>query len=161
MLVVSNTSPIINLAVIDQLDLLRGLFGKIVIPKAVFEEIAVAGEGEPGSVEVQTSDWITVRPVSNAALVKSLEIEMHPGEAESIALASESNADLLLLDERIARNAAARLGIRVAGVVGVLLAAKRNGLIPAVKPLLDDVLEKAGFWLDPELCRKVLTTAGE
>lgn len=72
MIVVSNTSPIINLACVSQLDLLRQLYGQIIIPQAVFTEIAIAGAGEPGAKEVQGFDWITPRSVTHWVLPTSL-----------------------------------------------------------------------------------------
>ena len=161
MIVVSNASPVINLAAIDRLDLLRSLFGEIVIPRAVFDEVAVAGEGDPGSIEVRTFEWIRTAEVANRTLVMSLSLEMDDGEAEAVALACEMRADLVLLDEKIAREAAFRIGLKCAGVIGMLVEAKRRALIPSVKPLLDELVVKAGFRVSPSLYERVLQTAGE
>ena len=129
MIVVSNTSPIINLAAIGQLDLLRRLYGKVVIPQTVHEEITRAGVEQPGSTDVETQAWIETRPVADQALVASLRLELDEGEAAAIALAVELSADLILLDERKGRRIAARLGLHPVGLLGVLIEAKHAGVI--------------------------------
>ena len=161
MIVVSNTSPIINLAAVGQLDLLRQLYGKVIIPQAVYHEITVIGAGQPGAMEVQTLEWIETKQVTNRALVMVLQTELDEGEAEAIALAIELRAGLLLLDERRGRAVASRLGIRFVGLLGVLIEAKQKGYHPAVKPVLDDLVTKAGFWVSQQLYARVLQAAGE
>jgi hypothetical protein len=160
-IVVSNTSPLINLAAIGQLDLLHQLYGRIVIPHAVYREIVVDGTGQSGSDQVMTLEWIETRRVVGRVVVASLCIEVDEGEAESIALASELEADLLLLDERRGRLVASRLELRFIGLLGVLIEAKHRGLIPGVQPILDDLIQKAGFWISCELYDRVLQAAGE
>lgn len=140
-IVVCNTSPIIALAGARQLELLRAVYTQIVVPDAVFEEITVAGAGEPGAREVAEAPWIKRQTVGNTPLVTALRLELDAGEAETIALAIECNANLILLDERIGRRAAQRLGLAVVGTLGVLIAAKDQGLLAAVKPVLDALLK--------------------
>jgi predicted nucleic acid-binding protein len=161
MIVVSNTSPIINLAVVGQLDLLRQLYGKVVIPQAVYTEIVVVGAGQPGADEVATSDWIETRQVVNRTAVTALQLELDDGEAEAIALAVEAGADLLLLDEALARAIAARFGLRFIGLLGCIVEAKKRGLVSAVRPIVDDLIGKAGFWIGRPFYEHVLQTAGE
>lgn len=161
MIVVSNTSPIINLACVGQLDLLHQLYGQIIIPQAVFSEIAIAGAGEPVAKEVQRLVWIARRSITQHSLFKVLRLELDAGEAEAIACALEVNADLLLLDERRARDMAHRLGLRFIGILGVLTEAKRQQLIPHVKPVLDDLRYQAGFWVTDTLYQRVLAAVGE
>jgi predicted nucleic acid-binding protein len=160
-IVVSNASPLINLAAIGRLDLLHQLYGRIVIPRAVYREIVVDGTGQSGSDQVKTLEWIETRWVVDRVLVASLCLEVDEGEAESIVLASELEADLLLLDERRGRLVASRLGLRFVGLLGVLVEAKHRGLIPGVQPVLDDLIQKAGFWISRELYDRVLQAAGE
>jgi predicted nucleic acid-binding protein len=160
-IVVSNTSPIINLAAVGQLQLLWQLYGRIIIPQAVYREIVIVGAGQPGAVQVKSSDWIEMRPVSDQALVASLQLKVDEGEAEAIALAAALNADLVLLDERRGRVAASHLGLRYVGLLGILIEAKHNGLVSNIKPILDDLLERAGFWVAQELYDRVLQAAGE
>lgn len=127
MIVVSNTSPIINLAAIGQLDLLQQLYQKLTIPQAVYYEISIVGAGQPGATEVQRLNWIESRQVANRALVTALQTELDEGEAEAIALAIEIGANLLLLDERRGRAVAARLGLQFIGLLGLLIEAKHKG----------------------------------
>ncbi len=90
-----------------------------------------------------------------------LRLELGEGEAEAIALALESQADLVLLDERRGRQRAVRLGLRVTGVLGVLVEAKCQHLLAAVRPVLDALRHDAGFWISDDLYRRVLDLAGE
>lgn len=161
MIVVSNTSPLINLAASGQLDLLQRLYGTILIPQAVYHEIVVKGSGQAGATEVQTFQWFERYQVQDRALVKRLEQQLDAGEAEAIALAVEQQADLLLLDERRGRMIARQLGVAVTGLLGVLLVAKQRGYLAAVRPVLHDLMTKAGFWIAPELFVRVLESAGE
>ncbi len=161
MTVASNTSPIFYLSTIGQLDLLRQLYGKIVIPTAVFNEITNVGNTDASAALVPTLSWIQTRSVANQELVNTLKTELDLGEAEAIALAVELNVDRLLIDERLGRSAATRLGLQVTGVLGIFIAAKRKNLIQEVKPLLDALIEQVGFWVDEQLYAEVLQAVGE
>ncbi|MEZ4527370.1 MAG: DUF3368 domain-containing protein [Desulfobacterales bacterium] len=161
MIIVSNTSPIINLAAISQIELLKHLYGKIIIPHAVFEEIAIIGAGQAGSEEVKTSDWIETRQLNNRVMADSLESELDPGEAEAIALALEIKADIILMDERRGRQACSRSGLKCLGLLGILTDAKNKNLLHAVKPLMDCLMKDAGFWIDQKLYAYVLQTVSE
>lgn len=160
MIVVSDASPIISLAAIGQLDLLRQLYGKVFIPPVVHNEI-LGTEKAYGIPKIETANWIETRKVTNQTMVISLQLELDEGEAEAITLAVESKADLLLLDERKGRIIASRLGLRFIGLMGVLVEAKKNSLIPAIKPILEDLISKAGFWIRRELYDQVLQSVGE
>ena len=149
MTVVADTSPLIALAQVDQLSLLEKLFGEVLVPPAVVREV---GLSLPGFVrELKLS-----RPIPAAVLRASLG----PGESEALSLALEIGANRLILDERPARHVAQGLGLPIIGVLGVLLAAKQKGLIPAVRPILD-ALVKNRFRLTPDLYEWLLTEAGE
>ncbi|NJK28645.1 MAG: DUF3368 domain-containing protein [Acaryochloridaceae cyanobacterium CSU_3_4] len=164
MIVVSDTSPITNLAAIGQLDLLRQLYETIVIPVAVYNEMVAVGKLVPGAVEVQTLPWIQTQTVANAQSVidvQSSRDDIDLGEAEAIILALELKAGLLLMDERRGRALAANYGLSVTGLLGVLLQAKRNGLIQAVKPVMDQLIEEADFRISSHLYAIVLKTADE
>ena len=159
--VVSDASPLINLARIGHLSLLARLFARLCIPQAVYDEVVVQGSGQPGAAEVAGSDWITVQAVTNPPLVRVLRQELDAGEAEAIALGLECGADLLLMDERMGREVAGRLGLRCVGLVGVLLVVKRAGLIPGIREALEALRDKAGFRLSETLCSQILSEAGE
>lgn len=161
MIVVSDTSAIVNLAIIGQLDLLRRLFDRVLIPQAVFDEIVVAGAGRPGAEAVARQPWIRTRRVTDRALVDVLRVELDLGEAEAIVPAREADCDLLLIDERRGRSVADRLGLAKIGLVGVLVLAKRSGEIPAVRPVLDALRHEAGFWIREDLHLRVLEEADE
>jgi uncharacterized protein len=161
MIVASNTSAILNLAIIDRLILLHQLYQRVIIPQSVYDEIIVAGEGQPGATVVKSTDWIKVRSVQNRVLATSLQLELDAGEADAITLAEELHADLLLIDERKGRAVANRLGIRHIGLLGVLVDAKKHGDLSAIKPVVDALISQAGFWISAQLYKQVLETAGE
>ena len=159
MIVVSDTSPLLSLALIGRLDLLQQLYASIVIPGAVRAEIVASDQG--GAREVAVADWITTQAVDQTIVVKLLLREVDRGEAEAIALAIQTQAELLLLDERKARSVAVYLDLHVAGLLDVLHAAKQRHLIAAIKPVLDDLVAHANFRLSRKLYLRTLHAAGE
>ena len=161
MTIISNTSPIINLAAINRLNLLRILYDSIIIPQAVHDEIVVTGAGEPGAKEVQEFDWIIRYEIKDRLLVDSLSIELDLGEAEAIACAIELKANRLLIDEQLGRRIAQRMGLPITGIIGLLIESKQQGFIQHVKPELDALMAKAGFWVDQSLYHQVLQYVGE
>ncbi|MBC6474044.1 MAG: DUF3368 domain-containing protein [Hormoscilla sp. GM102CHS1] len=161
MIVISDTSPINNLAAINRLDLLQQLYGTVFIPDAVYRELTEPSFPVAGSTEVQTLDWIETRAVTNRTLVNSLSDELDIGEAEAIALAVEIQAEQLLIDERRGRLVAARLNLRYTGILGILVEAKSQGLIAQVKLLLDALIDQAGFWVAESLYNSVLRLVDE
>lgn len=163
MRVVSNTSPIANLAVIGRLELLREQFGEIRIPEAVKAELRNVPYSAAKAVVDQAlqESWIRTVPVRQEKLARFLETGLHQGEAEAIALALESAADLVLLDEREGKSAAARLGLRITGVLGILLRAKRTGTVSCIRSELEALRNRAGFFIAPRLEAEVLKNAGE
>jgi len=157
--VVSNTSPILNLAIVDQLELLRRQFDKILIPNAVLDELKI-DEERPGSQAIRraiSSGWIQAQRVSNKPLAQLLKQTLDQGEAEAITLAIELNADWTLLDEREGRKVAKSLGLNVTGILGILLRAKQAGELESLQPIIDDLINDAGFRIAPELLAQVLT----
>jgi hypothetical protein len=161
LIVISDTSVINNLAAIHQLNLLQKLYSSIVIPQAVYDELTLPNFWVAGANEVQSYDWIQVRSVSNDSLLKSLEQELDIGESEAIALAIELKAELILIDERRARKIAEELNLRYTGILGTLIEAKDQGIILAVKPLLDSLINEAGFWIASSLYERVLQEVSE
>ncbi len=163
MLVVSNTSPIMNLAIIHRLVLLRDQFGEALIPLAVREELKPDSE-LPGAHEVQAAlqaGWLRVATPTNSALIQTLSLELDQGEAAAIALAVEMKADFILMDESEGRAKAAALGLRPVGVLGVVLRAKFNGQLASVKEAMTQLRQEAGFFIAEELFNTVLQEAGE
>lgn len=119
--VVSNSTPLIALSRIGRLGIIRELFNSIVIPKAVFLEVATDKKFRAGSTEVLEASWIQTIEVANTAVVDFLSVTVDAGESEAIALAKEIKADLLLIDDRDGRNMAESVGIAVTGTIGLLL----------------------------------------
>jgi predicted nucleic acid-binding protein len=160
MIVVSNTTPIISLYKIEQLNLLRCLFGQITIPKAVYNEIAVLGEGKSGYDAVDTSTFIAIKDIQNTLAADLLRPQLDYGETEAIILAIELEADVLILDEKKARRIAQANDIPVIGTIGVLQAANDKGLIPDIKTQLDRLIAN-GVWIDNTLYHSILHNNNE
>jgi predicted nucleic acid-binding protein len=160
--IVADAGPLIGLGKVGRLPLLQALYGMVLIPQRVHEELRV-GSNLPGAVAAGRAiveGWLLVRSVQDEVAVSRLVSLVDRGEAEAIVLAHESAARFLLVDDRRARDVARRRGIPVVGIGGVLLAAKRKGLIEAVGPLLDS-LASAGYRLSPELRNTLRSLAGE
>jgi predicted nucleic acid-binding protein len=147
MRVIVDTSAFIALDRIGQVDLLRQLFGSVVRPQAVLDELLAGGDSHPLSAVLTEADWVATEPNPTSS---SLRPELGHGETAAITLAYESRADLILLDDLQARLVAAGLGLRVTGTIGVLLAAHKNGLGPGIDESLR-MLDAAGFRMSAEL----------
>ncbi|MGV0028451.1 DUF3368 domain-containing protein [Phormidesmis priestleyi] len=161
MTIVSNTSPLITLAGIGKFDLFHQLYGIITIPRAVYNKMAGFSRTVPGTLEVQTLPWIVTQSVTDPNQVASLRSVLDQGEAEAITLALQLNAELLIIDERPGRAIAQQCGIKIIGVLGVLLEAKHQGLIVVVKPLMDQLINEVEFWISRPVYDTVLQAANE
>ncbi|MCX6199787.1 MAG: DUF3368 domain-containing protein [Bacteroidetes bacterium] len=158
MIVVSDTSPITNLLQVRQLHLLQKLFGSVIITPQVYAELS---ELEFQKTEIGKLKWISVSEPHNISLIHDLEKRIDIGEASSIALAIELKADYLLMDEHKGRSEAEKLGLKITGIIGVLLRAKNEMHIELVKPILHQLQMEANFRIHPLLYEKALETAGE
>jgi hypothetical protein len=147
--VVADASPLIALAQVGHLPLLERLFGEVVAPPAVVREVGLSLPG-----------FIRERKLSQPIPAAVLRASLDPGESEAISLALELGADRVILDERAARRLALSLGLAIVGVLGILLASKQNGLIPAVRPILDALVTNR-FRITPDLYEWLLTETGE
>jgi hypothetical protein len=161
MTVVSNTSPISNLAKVGQLSLISQLYGRILIPCAVHEELCDCRAGETIITAVRSATWVEIQSVQNQRLVNELKTRVNVGEAEAIALAVEVKAACLIIDERLGRQAARDFRLKITGILGILLLAKRQKLIVEVKPIMDDLIDRANFRISSQLYADVLMAAGE
>lgn len=123
----------------------RHLFGTILIPPAVFQEVAVLGKGRPGASEIYSTEWIQMYPVSDQLAVDTLRINLGAGESEAIVLASEQSADFIILDDWQARQIALGLSLPVIGTVAVLAKAEEKGLISNLASEIEE-LRKSGFY---------------
>ena len=149
MIVVSDTSCISNLLSIGREELLPRLFGEVLIPPAVLREL------------LRFHDRVRCVAPAEMGKMASLSQELDLGEAEAICLALELKADRLLIDEAPGRAAALREGIPIIGLVGVLVTAKRIGLLSAISPILQQLENDAGFYLSASLKENVLLAVGE
>lgn len=156
--VISNTTPILSLLKVDRLILLKELYGKITIPKAVFTEIE-KGREKPYYQDLSQLDWVDIQEIKNPDS-KVFIIDLDEGEAEVIILAKEQNADLVIMDEIMGRRYAKQFEFNLTGTLGILLKSKEKGLINSVEKLLTELMEK-GTWLSPKLISKVLELAHE
>ena len=136
MVIVSDTSPVTSLIQIGRLELLTQVFGQVVVPKTVYDELCKV-PGQQAVIDQQ--NWLFIDHAKDHSHVKILENELDAGEAEAIVLALELKADYLVIDEFKGRSKAEEIGLKIIGSLGVLLQAKQIGLIPAVKPLIDDI----------------------
>lgn len=157
----SNSSILIALSTIGQLSLLNHRFPDgILVPQAVWREVVETGN-RPGAQEVASALWVTVYEVTNKPLISLLRLELDEGEAEAIALSCEQPAETILLDEKNARRIAQRLSLVVLGTVGILIWAKRAGLIPNLKEQLDALQSQGKFRLSKLVYQQALDVVGE
>lgn len=154
MIVVSDTSPILNLAAVNKLHLLRDLYADVVIPPAVEQELVRNG------IQLEPS-WVRVVAAEDQNEVATLREQLDPGEAEAIVVAGELNAGLLLVDEKRGRHIAIDRGLEVIGLLGVLAEAKARGLILRCRPTLEEMIRVAGFWIGDDLKTLYLRGLGE
>ena len=155
--VIVNSTPIIGLANIGKLDLLRLVYGQITIPQAVYDELISPAVKRQ---VLQNLEWIHVDQIKDASQKKMYRAKLHAGEVEVMILAQEQNADLVLLDDNAAKKTAKFLGLTVTGTLGLLLRAKREGYIEAVVPVMD-ALAADGFFIHDTVRRMVIEQAGE
>jgi uncharacterized protein len=161
---VSDSSPLIHLAKIEALELISRLYSRVLIPPAVWREVVEESDGRPGAVEMEravAAGWMVKQAAKNEILVIALRQTLDNGEAEAIALATELHPESALLDDKLARQMARRLGVPVTGTLGVLLRAKQVGLILELRPLVTRLQSEGGYYIDPDLIEKALLAAGE
>ncbi|TVR07853.1 MAG: DUF3368 domain-containing protein [Phormidium sp. GEM2.Bin31] len=158
--IICNATPLINFASISRLDILKSLFTEIVIPQAVYSETVESGF--PNSETILKgieAGWLNVKPVEE--MPESISLELDAGEREAIALALSEQKPRVILDEKRARKVAQELGLNVIGTLGILILAKRNRIIPQVKPLLDAMMTEAQYWVNESLYHSVLQAVSE
>ena len=143
MIVISYTSPLTSLILIDHEDILKQLYKDVIIPQAVYRELL--------KEHINLPDFVIVKNVKDREHVESLIKKVDIGEVEAIVLAKEKKADFLLIDEQIGRRVAESEGIKIIGLMGILLIAKGKGYIDSVRDTVSLLEEKAGFWLSDSL----------
>ncbi len=154
--VVSDSSPLIHLSKIGLLDILPHIFGEIMVPEAVHDECVIDGGDREDAKMIANSEWIKIKSIDseNDHLKRAFLRDVDDGEAEAIVLAIQESADLILIDEYDARELARNHDIKVTGVIGVLLKAKKEGLVDDIKMHLDE-LRESGFWIDDKFYDKI------
>ena len=161
--VVSNTSPVLNLAIIGQLDLLHQQFGEVLIPPAVLQELKVDG-ALPGVQPIRLAlqhNWLRVIELSTPAVARALKRDLDNGEAEAIALSLQLGAATILMDEHDGRAVAKAMGLTPIGILGVLLRAKRTGNLNSVSTTMRALQNQAGFFIAAGLFASILREADE
>ena len=159
-IVVSDTSPIRALAHLDRLDVLSGLFDRVYVPPAVVQELQSPRGGLP-PVEIDDLAFVEVREPSDRQRVAGLRRALDPGESEALALALELGVEAILIDEAAGRSMARQLGLSPIGVLGLLVRGKQRGLLPRIRPLLDQLQGELGFFISETLRAEILRLADE
>lgn len=153
--VACNSSPLIHLAKIKMLEILEFFFGEILVPEVVYRECVGEGGEREDAKEIEKARWIRIVNIQDEKLKIALNVVLDEGESESIVLALEQSADLILLDDYEAREFARTYGLNITGTVGILMKAKKEGKITSLKEELER-LRESEFWLSNDLYAQVL-----
>ncbi|MDD5434863.1 MAG: DUF3368 domain-containing protein [Nitrospira sp.] len=162
MKVVCDTNIIIDFSKIGQLNLIKEVFDEVLIPHEVKEEL-MAGEAdgvEDADLKKVLTEWISIKTIKDRFAYENLKIHIDKGEAASIILYKETNADLLAINDLKARGIARALEVRIIGTLGILLLAKDRGLINEIKPIMEK-LRTIGAYISSSLYNRILKDAGE
>ena len=160
-MIVSNTTPLSNFLQLERMEILRQLFDVVHVPFAVTKEIEEYFHGNKQWQECVEEGFIRVHHVQPSFMVSSPLHILHQGEAEALLLCLEKKAELCLLDDKDARAVASLHHIPVTGTLGLLIAAKKKGLLSVVRPLMDILRDKHSFWISGKMYQHVLYIAGE
>ena len=155
--VISNTTPLIALSEIGKIHILRDLYGEIMIPQGVLDELKT----EPGYSEIRNNtDWVHVKDISDYSQKKMFTARLHKGEVETILLALEEEADLIILDDLLARKTAKYLDIPLTGTIGTIVKAKKAGYISNASHIIDQLIAN-GLYITDKVKQIALIEAGE
>ncbi len=157
--VIVNSTPLIVLCGIGRLNILKEMYGEIIIPSAVFKEVVVKTDSACAQIKT-AGEWIHVEQIRDHSEKKMYKAKLHDGEVEVMILAQEQKADLVILDDNAAKKTAKYLGLSVTGTLGVLVKAKRKGIIKEVRPLLSEMRQN-GFYISNAVENMVLKEAEE
>lgn len=155
MIVISDTTAISNLIQIQEFELLKKLYQEIIIPERVYEELRILAEFDIQIEEPLKAEWIDIKEVKSQELIDQFRKKLDQGEAESIALAIEMQADYLLIDEKEGRKIARENQLEIVGTLGILINGKKSGLIESIVEKMDD-LRKIGFWISDSLYQEII-----
>jgi len=158
--IVSNTGPMIALAIIEKLDILKNIFYEVIVPEAVHNELIHGGRNEAGLTAYKQASWIQVKKLSKS-IEPLLNTVLDSGEASVIQTCCECKADFVLIDERKGRKVARDVyGLEVIGSMRILVEAKRQGIIKNVGEAIEG-MRNGGYWIHNNIVEFVLKEAGE
>lgn len=160
MSIVVNSAPLISLAILGQLDLLRTILGEVIVPRAVYDEVITRGKDKAGYKDLADVPWFQIAEVGHQELKRSIMVELDEGEAEVICVAKECSVRRVCIDEFAGRRYAKLLGLEVIGTLGVLLIAKQKGYVREIKPCIEKLLANDRY-ISTTVCTEVLRKAEE
>lgn len=158
--VVVNTTPLIALSHVEQIDILKKLYGEIIIPEAVYRELSVKTDSICKKTVDSSLDWIRVDKIKNQMAKAMYKTHLHDGEVEVMILAKEIDADVVIIDDANAKRHAKYLELPVTGTLGVLIKAKQECYIDELKPILQRMVEN-GIYVSQGLIELCLKQVGE
>ena len=157
--VIVNSTPIIALAKAGKLDVLKAMYGQVIIPEAVFNEVT-AKDDSARAMLLKNNDWIKVKSIKNTPEKIMFRARLHDGEVEVMILARELDADLVVIDDYAARKTAEYIGLNLTGTIGTLIKAKQNGYIDAVMPIVQ-IMEQNGIYYSDQLKNQIRRLTSE
>lgn len=158
---ICDSSPLIHYSRIGRLEILGRIFAEVLVPPAVWDEVALSGGQYPDIHSITNASWIRRQPLADAERANSLREVLHRGESEAIALAEEyAGAIPLILDDRRARRIAEGRGLQFNGSIGLLLVAKQRGIVREIAPVLTALVD-SGLFVSERLIGRVLAEANE
>lgn len=160
-MIVSNTSPISNFLHLKQISILQNLFSRIHIPPAVKKEIDAAFSSDSEWLQCLEDGFFIIQNVKDPLLVQQFLLQLHSGEAEALSVCLENKANLCILDDKDARIVAGLHQIPLTGTLGILIQAKKKGLLDSVEYLMDELKNRHHFWISESMYEKALALSGE
>ncbi len=152
--VIVNSTPLIVLGNAGLLEILQKLYGRILVPEAVYQEVT-AKDDAAGMILLNGADWIQVEQVQNQSDARIFSSRLHAGEVEVMLLAREQKADLLIIDDNAAKSTAKYLGMKVTGSLGVLLRAKQMGFLEDINDAMERIIRN-GFYVSEALKKHII-----
>ena len=157
--IIADSGPLISLAVIDRLDLIKQLYPRVIVPPAVWNEVTIKGKGMPGAEAISHLSWLEIQKPEPEILIP-LSIIADPGEAEAIALAQTIENSIVLLDDSQARRIAERFDVPRIGTLGILRRAKIEGMVEEIKPMIEQLRDNH-IYIAENLIQAILENVGE
>jgi len=158
--VISNSTPLIALKKIEKLELLYKIYGEIIIPYGVYEEVILESSVKEPHDFIKESGFIKIMKIRNEEAKRLFSTSLHKGEVEIMILAVEVKANLCIIDDLLARRYAKYNNLNITGTIGVLLKAKELCIITKIRPIMDELID-SGVYIDSKLYNKVVEISGE